>query len=41
MAIDDWGLVPLTDLERRHLLEVLDDVSGLSWERSESWTVRS
>lgn len=25
LAIDDWGLVPLTDLERRHLLEVLDD----------------
>lgn len=25
LAIDDWGLVPLADLERRHLLEVLDD----------------
>ncbi len=25
LAIDDFGLVPLTDLERRHLLEVLDD----------------
>ncbi|MGH9339887.1 MAG: IS21-like element helper ATPase IstB [Acidobacteriota bacterium] len=27
VAIDDWGLVPLADLERRHLLEVLDDRS--------------
>lgn len=27
IAIDDWGLVPLSDLERRHLLEVLDDRS--------------
>ena len=27
LAIDDWGLVPLTDLERRHFLEVLDDRS--------------
>lgn len=25
LAIDDWGLVALTDLERRHFLEVLDD----------------
>lgn len=25
LAIDDWGLVPLTELERRHFLEVLDD----------------
>jgi DNA replication protein DnaC len=25
LAIDDFGLVALTDLERRHLLEVLDD----------------
>ena len=27
LAIDDFGLVPLADLERRHLLEVLDDRS--------------
>ena len=25
LAIDDWGLNPLTDTERRHFLEVLDD----------------
>ena len=25
LAIDDWGLTPLGDMERRHLLEVLDD----------------
>jgi DNA replication protein DnaC len=25
LAIDDWGLTPLSDTERRHLLEVLDD----------------
>ena len=25
LAIDDWGLVPLSDPERRHLLEVLED----------------
>lgn len=28
VAIDDWGLAPLSDLERRHLLEVLDDRCG-------------
>jgi len=28
LAIDDWGLVPLSDPERRHLLEVLEDRSG-------------
>lgn len=28
IAIDDWGLAPLTDMERRFLLEVLDDRSG-------------
>jgi DNA replication protein DnaC len=28
LAIDDWGLTPLSDMERRHLLEVLDDRSG-------------
>lgn len=27
LAVDDWGLVPLSDLERRHFLEVLDDRS--------------
>ena len=25
LVIDDWGLTPLGDMERRHLLEVLDD----------------
>jgi DNA replication protein DnaC len=25
LALDDWGLTPLSDMERRHLLEVLDD----------------
>jgi DNA replication protein DnaC len=25
LAIDDWGLTPLGDMERRHFLEVLDD----------------
>jgi DNA replication protein DnaC len=28
LAIDDWGLNPLSDSERRHLLEVLEDRSG-------------
>jgi DNA replication protein DnaC len=28
LAIDDWGLAPLSDTERRHLLEVLEDRSG-------------
>lgn len=28
LAIDDWGLSPLTDMERRFLLEVLDDRAG-------------
>jgi len=28
IAIDDWGLTPLTDMERRYMLEVLDDRSG-------------
>jgi DNA replication protein DnaC len=28
IAIDDWGLAALTDMERRHLLEVLDDRCG-------------
>jgi DNA replication protein DnaC len=28
IAIDDWGLAPLTDMERRYLLEVLDDRCG-------------
>jgi hypothetical protein len=25
VAIDDWGLAPMTDMERRHFLEVLED----------------
>jgi len=28
LAIDDWGLAPLTDQQCRHLLEVLDDRYG-------------
>jgi DNA replication protein DnaC len=28
IAIDDWGLSPLTDMQKQHLLEVLDDRSG-------------
>jgi DNA replication protein DnaC len=28
LAIDDWGLTPLSDTERRHLLEVLEDRGG-------------
>jgi DNA replication protein DnaC len=28
LAIDDWGLAPLTDPQCRHLLEVLDDRYG-------------
>jgi DNA replication protein DnaC len=29
LAIDDWGLAPLSDPERRHLLEILEDRCGL------------
>jgi len=29
LVVDDWGLVPLRDEERRDLLEVLDDRHGL------------
>lgn len=29
LAIDDWGLTPLSDPERRHLLEVLEDRCGM------------
>ena len=28
LAIDDWGLAPLTDMQKQHLLEVLDDRCG-------------
>ena len=28
IAIDDWGLTPLTDMQKQHLLEVLDDRCG-------------
>jgi len=28
LAIDDWGLVPLADSERRHLFEVIEDRHG-------------
>ena len=28
LAIDDWGLAPLTDTQKHHLLEVLDDRCG-------------
>jgi DNA replication protein DnaC len=29
LAVDDWGLTPLNENERRHLLEVLEDRCGL------------
>ena len=28
LAIDDWGLIPLADSERRHLFEVIEDRHG-------------
>lgn len=28
LVIDDWGLVPLTDLDRRDILEIFDDRHG-------------
>ena len=28
LILDDWGLAPLTDLQRRDLLELLDDRHG-------------
>jgi len=28
LAVDDWGLTPLSDMERRHFLEVMDDRGG-------------
>jgi len=28
LAVDDWGLVPLSDSERRHFLEVIEDRHG-------------
>ena len=28
LGIDDWGLSPLTDAERRHFLEVIEDRHG-------------
>jgi DNA replication protein DnaC len=35
VVIDDWGLAPLEDLERRDLLEIMEDRYGL---RSTIWT---
>ena len=29
VVIDDWGLAPLTDLERRDLLEIMEDRHGI------------
>lgn len=29
LVIDDWGLAPLTDLERRDILEIMEDRHGL------------
>ena len=29
LVLDDWGIAPLADLERRDLLEILDDRHGL------------
>jgi DNA replication protein DnaC len=28
LGVDDWGLTPLSDTERRHFLEVMDDRGG-------------
>jgi len=28
LGIDDWGLTPLSEMERRHFLEVMDDRGG-------------
>jgi DNA replication protein DnaC len=35
LVIDDWGLAPLEDVERRDLLEIMEDRYGL---RSTIWT---
>lgn len=35
LVLDDWGLVPVSDAERRDLLEILEDRHGL---RSTIWT---
>jgi len=35
LALDDWGLAPVKDLERRDLLEIMEDRHGL---RSTIWT---
>jgi DNA replication protein DnaC len=28
LGVDDWGLTPLSEMERRHFLEVIDDRGG-------------
>jgi DNA replication protein DnaC len=35
LVLDDWGLVPVSDAERRELLEIMEDRHGL---RSTIWT---
>ena len=35
LVLDDWGLSPIKDLERRDLLEIMEDRHGL---RSTIWT---
>jgi len=35
LILDDWGLVPVTEIERRDLLEIMEDRHGL---RSTLWT---
>ena len=35
LMLDDWGLVPVQDMERRDLLEIMEDRHGL---RSTIWT---
>jgi DNA replication protein DnaC len=35
LVLDDWGLVPVKDIERRDLLEIMEDRHGL---RSTIWT---
>jgi DNA replication protein DnaC len=35
LVLDDWGLAPVEDVERRDLLEIMEDRHGL---RSTIWT---
>ena len=35
LVLDDWGLAPVQDIERRDLLEIMEDRHGI---RSTIWT---